>query len=204
MIRTFVAVELPADLKRAIEQLQEQLKRKLLRELPSEARLQWVRPEAIHLTLKFLSEIEEPRVDEIRQVLAQRIGAVQEFFAEAGGLGVFPDLQAPRVLWLGLSNLSDQPNALVHLAGEVESGLETLGFPREPRPFNPHLTLARIKERSREVGRALAGSGVMAMASRLGSLPVTTVSLMKSELRPSGAVYTKLWDLSLGSASACS
>jgi len=200
VIRAFVAVQLPADLTRAIGQLQGQLKKKFERGMPVEARVQWVRPEAIHLTLKFLGDIEESRVDEIRQTLAPRLCAVRECSVEAGGLGVFPDLRAPRVLWLGLAGPSDRPAALVQLAGEVDAALETLGVPRESRPFSPHLTLARIKERSREVGKALASSGVMGMADHLGHLPVATISLMKSELRPSGAVYTKLWNLPLGSA----
>jgi 2'-5' RNA ligase len=198
MIRAFVAVELPDELKKTIAQVQAQIKGRIAREIPPEARIQWVRPDSMHLTLKFLGDIEETQVESIRQALASRVMTVPGFLVEVGSLGVFPDLRMPRVFWVGLSDQPGHLQGLLHLAEQVETSLETLGFLRESRPFNPHLTLARIKERSREVGKVLSDSGILKHETRLGSLPVERVSLMRSDLKPSGAVYTKLWEIPLG------
>lgn len=197
MIRSFVAVELSSDLKRGIAHAQTQLRDRLTRLMPLDVRIQWVQPDSIHLTLKFLGDIAAEQVEPIREALATRISAIPPFLLEVAGLGVFPDSRAPRVLWIGLSGQSGQTSLLIRLAAEVEAALEPLGFPREARPFNPHLTLARIKERSREVGKVLEGSGIFREQGALGNLAVCTLSLMKSDLKPSGAIYTRLWDVPL-------
>ncbi|MGH7168255.1 MAG: RNA 2',3'-cyclic phosphodiesterase [Nitrospiraceae bacterium] len=200
IIRAFVAVDLDADSRKVLARAQEQAKDRTVRELSRlapEARIQWARPDSIHLTLKFLGEIADTRVEEIRHTLSVTIQAQPRFSVEVGGFGVFPDLRAPRVLWVGVSGQHDQLNSLARLAAEVDSGLDTLGFPREARPFSPHLTLARIKERSREVGQALTGSGLMTQRESLGSLRVDAVALIRSDLKPSGAVYTRLWEIPL-------
>ena len=199
MIRAFVAVELTDELRSAIALVQTQVKAELARELrrtAPDARLQWVRPEAIHLTLKFLGDIEDGQVEDIAQALAVAVSPQARFSMEVGGLGVFPDLRAPRVLWIGLSG----PGPLVSLAQSVDQALAGLDFSLETRPFNPHLTLARIKERGREVGKALAVIGLLAQGSPVGTLPVQTVSLMRSELKPSGAVYSRLREVGLRDA----
>ena len=200
MLRAFVAVDLDADSRKALARAQEQAKDRTMREvsrLAPQARIQWVRLDSIHLTLKFLGEIADTRVEEIRRTLAATIQAQARFSVEVGGFGVFPDLRAPRVLWVGVSGHRDQVTSLARLAADVDSGLDALGFPREVRPFSPHLTLARIKEQSREVGKALAESGLMAQTESLGSLKVDAVALIRSDLKPSGAVYTRLWEVAL-------
>ncbi len=114
-------------------------------------------------------------------------------------IGVFPDIRAPRVLWVGLANQPDQLaqlESLRRLVGEVDRALHGLGFPLETRPFSPHLTLARIKERPHEIGKALS-ERLMPLATPLGTLHVGAVALMKSDLRPSGAVYTRLCESAL-------
>lgn len=197
MIRAFVAVELNPEVRAAVARLQEEIKnraeRALLRAVP-QARIQWVRPESVHLTLKFLGDIDEARIAEVQQALERALAPLMRFAVEAGGLGAFPDSRAPRVLWVALGGPT---NHLARLAAEVERALEPLGFPPEAKPFNAHLTLARIKERSREVGRSLAESGVMESGGVLGRLDVDAVALMKSELKPSGAVYTRLFQVPL-------
>jgi 2'-5' RNA ligase len=204
MIRTFLAVELPEGLKKSVARVQDQVRAETAKSVPSGVRIQWVRPDSMHLTLKFLGEIEEARVESIRQALAPPMAAFPRFSVEVGGLGVFPDLRMPRVLWVGLSEtmageLGHQPG-LVSLVEEVEKAMERLGVPRETRQFHPHLTLARLKERTREVGRSLSASGLLTRASAMGTLPVHAIVLMKSELRPSGAVYAKLWEVPLANA----
>ena len=199
MIRTFVAIELDEEIRKAIAgtqgQVQEQLMQQLRLRTPG-VRVQWVRPDSIHLTLKFLGDIDEALVEAIRAALLPAVRTQPRFVVEVGGLGVFPDLRAPRVLWIGLFG---QVEALMYLAAEVEAALTGVGFPPESRRLSPHLTLARIKERSREVGKGLADSGLMTQPFRIGSLAVDAVCLMKSDLKPSGAVYTRLAQVTLES-----
>lgn len=195
MIRAFVAVEIDPVLRQRIARAQEQIRERIGREFRSlgqEVRIQWVRPDSIHLTLKFLGDIDERLIGDIQQALTLAVAAQPQFSVEVGGAGAFPDPRAPRVLWLGLSG---HVEALVRLAAEVDQALIALGFPPEAKPYSPHLTLARIKERSREMGKMLTGSGVLAHAAQLGSLDVRAVALMKSDLRPSGAVYTRLVEI---------
>ncbi len=197
MIRAFIAVELSPELRTALATAQTTLKDHLMRELrrlcPS-ARVQWVRPEAMHVTLKFLGNVTEDALPDIHNAMARVAGACPQFSLAVGHLGVFPDLRAPRVLWVGMSG---HVEALVGLAGDLDGALRGLGFSPESKPLQPHLTLARIKERSRDIGRVLAESGLMAQVGRVGDLGVSSLSLIKSDLQPSGARYTRLYEAPL-------
>jgi RNA 2',3'-cyclic 3'-phosphodiesterase len=188
MIRTFIAVELDPPLKEAIAAVQETLKREL-HGLATGVRLQWARANAIHLTLKFLGDIEEGRVGDILHALEEAGRSHEPFSVDVKGFGVFPNLRAPRVLWMGLTGQTDR---LIRLAESVDAALLPLGFPVEPKPYTPHLTLARVKEQNRTIGNALADCGVMRDVTSRGILPVRAVALMKIELTPSGSVYSRL------------
>lgn len=199
MIRAFIAVELDPALRTGIAGTQDRLRRALGKTIP-DARVQWVRPESIHLTLKFLGAVEERRVSEIADAVGHALSGHPSMTLEVGGLGVFPDLQRPRVLWMGLSGpepASGHPQGVAVLAAAVDRALVTIGFLPEDRPFSPHLTLARIKDRGREMGKALQELGWLDAPQPAGSLHVRSVSLMKSDLHPSGAVHTRLheWPL---------
>jgi 2'-5' RNA ligase len=203
MIRTFLAVELPASLTQAIAQVQADVRNRISRELSPGMRIQWVRPAAIHLTVKFLGDIPENHVGDLQSVVGDALRSFAPFSIDVAGLGVFPDLRAPRVLWIRLSSGLEgegPATALSHLAETIARSVEALGYLPESRPFNPHLTLARIKEGAKEVGRALARVGLLGGDVQLGQLDVRTVALMQSERRPSGSVYTKLWEVPLGIA----
>lgn len=204
MLRAFIAVELSPDARAAVSTLQAQAKDELNRELRKtapDARLQWVKPESIHLTLKFLGDIREEQTEEIRETLTSVLRTHAGFVFQIGGLGVFPDLRAPRVLWIGLEPVpATSSSPALRLAAAVQHAMTTLNFLPEPKPFMPHLTLARIKERNREIGKAMSSMGLLAKGSPIGTLPVHTVSLMKSELKPSGAIYTRLCEITLGPA----
>ena len=197
MIRTFVAIELDASLRKALAQVQADFRSRLQKAMGPDVRIQWVKPESVHLTLKFLGDIPEERVPEIEAALARVTGAHTRCTVDVGGLGAFPDARAPRVLWVGLSG---QVEGVTRLAAAVERALVALGFAPEPKPFNPHLTLARIKERSRDIGRALAAGCMLVPAAPVGTVMVNAIALIKSELKPSGAVYTKLCEVSLKEA----
>lgn len=186
-LRTFLAIDLPASLQSAIGQHIRTVKR----ELPG---LSWSRPENLHINLKFLGETTESLVDRIRQAVEPAISHVSPFVVELKGFGVFPDDRSPRVLWIGLDGALD---SLSTLAECVDRAVVPLGFPQEGRPFRPHLTVARVKRDHRAVGRALDTLGVFTDPFACGQLPVEQVALFKSDLRPTGPIYTKLWDVSL-------
>ncbi|MDE3018842.1 MAG: RNA 2',3'-cyclic phosphodiesterase [Nitrospirota bacterium] len=203
MIRAFLAVELPVEIRQALALVQTDVKNRISRELSPRMRLQWVRPESVHLTVKFLGDIQETQVHDLQSVVGEALRSVAPFSIEVAGLGVFPDMHAPRVLWVGLvgrAGIGGPPTALLQLVNMVETSVEPLGYPPETRPFNPHLTLARIKEGSKEVGRAIARIGLLEREVPLGQLEVSRVALMRSELKPSGSVYTTLWEIPLGAA----
>lgn len=111
-------------------------------------------------------------------------------------LGVFPDVRAPRVLWVGCRS-SSEVAALADLANAVDRALTSLGFEPDGRPFQPHLTLARIKDGARSFGQALLRSGLLDRDAPIGTCQVGHLHLMQSDLRPSGPVYSPLWSLAL-------
>jgi RNA 2',3'-cyclic 3'-phosphodiesterase len=188
MIRSFIAIELEPTLKHAIAGVQDTLKQEFHRLAPG-VRVQWVRTDSIHLTLKFLGDIEESQVGDILQALQNAGGNHTPFSVDVRGFGVFPDVRGPRVLWMGLSGHTDR---LIRLAGSIDAVLIPLGFQVERKPYTPHLTLARIKDQPRTIGKALADSGLMRESIGLGTLPIQAVALIKSEPTPSGSVYSRL------------
>lgn len=201
MVRAFLAVELTVPIKQAIAGVQEKIKGHLAKELSPDCRIQWVKAEALHLTVKFLGDIPEHHVDGLKPYVVQELSELEPFSVEITGFGCFPDLRAPRILWVGLAEeqgASGTGSHLAEVAARVEKAAATLGYPPETRPFSPHLTVARIKEGSREIGRALAGLDLTAQELRLGALTVGHVSLMQSVMKPSGAQYARLWHVSLG------
>ena len=186
-LRTFLAIDLPSALHSAIGQNLRTVKRAL----PG---LSWSKTENLHVNLKFLGETTESHVDQIRRAVEPAVSGVSPFVIELKGFGVFPDHRSPRVLWVGLGG---DLGGLSMLAECVEHAVVPLGFPQEDRPFRPHLTVARVKKDHREVGHVLGTLGMLTDPFPGGSLPVERVTLFKSDLRPTGPIYTKLWDVSL-------
>ncbi|MBI3357612.1 MAG: RNA 2',3'-cyclic phosphodiesterase [Nitrospirae bacterium] len=201
MIRAFLAVELSEDLRAHIAQVQRDLKQRLSREISKGVRISWVQPNSIHLTVKFLGDIDEQHVDPLREALSTLIKSHPIIQIPMQRLGAFPHPQQPRVLWVGPSELwekGEDAKRLAELHQAVEGCCQSFGFAPEGRPLSPHLTVARIKEGGPSVGQALAKNGVMDRPLSpllLGLMVVGSVVLMKSELRPTGAVYTKLWEI---------
>ena len=139
-IRAFIAVNLSLPTIRAVGDFQKSLRQSLGQGAP----ITWVPTANLHLTLKFLGDIEAETAEAIGDVLGRRVANRSPFEVRARGAGAFPDPQRPRVLWVGLE---DNAGALVTLAADVERWMEDLGHPREVRPFTPHLTLGRVKDR---------------------------------------------------------
>jgi 2'-5' RNA ligase len=187
-VRTFVAVELDAAIRRRLAGIQ----RDVLRGFRG------LRPTSeggLHLTLKFLGEI--PRGDVARAMRLVEAAAVPEepFASEVGGLGAFPPRGRPRVVWVGMS---DPEGTLARLHGRLDRSLGELGVRGENRRYTPHVTLARVRDRA----------GAFGLADRLEEIPsrpagvqeISEIVLMMSELRPSGALYTPLGRAALGGA----
>ncbi len=192
LLRTFVAIELPSNVRQLLGRHIEGLRRVL------PASVRWVQPRSVHLTLKFLGNTRKDQVPEITAALRAATGEVAPFQLKTGGLGGFPNIRRPRVLWLGLEG---DIELLADLQMRVEEAISPLGFERENRPFSAHLTLARARSGGVEVG-----IGEKRLEELLSGWPrnggesftVEGVSLMQSTLTPQGAVYARLALVELG------
>jgi 2'-5' RNA ligase len=200
VIRAFLAVELSQELRAELATVQQELKHRIEPEMKRDVRISWVQPASIHLTIKFLGDMDEQIIDPLRAALEEAIGSQTAVNIPLERLGAFPRAQSPRVLWIGPSKNWErgaEAKQIAEIHGAIEQACEGVGFLRETKPFSPHLTLGRIRVGERQVGVALAQAGVLDRELSLGSLAVESVVLMKSELKPTGSVYTKLWDVRL-------
>ena len=185
MMRTFVAIELDQALLKALCEVADVLKR-----APVARLARWVSPDGIHLTLKFLGDVSSDRVPEITQAIERGCHSFTPFRISLSAAGFFPNPHRLRVVWVGVDG---EVETLLRLQRAVESELNTLGFPPEGRGFQPHLTLARVRDYARSAERE-------ELAKRIGAVQVDThsemqvheVHLIRSQLRPTGAVYTSL------------
>jgi 2'-5' RNA ligase len=183
-IRSFIAVELPDDVLSALGRVQEQLR-------SYGFRTKWVRPANIHITLKFLGDIDSAAIEAIASAMVSAAGGCEPMSLAAKGIGVFPNIKRPRVLWAGLGG---EVNLLAGLQRKLDDLLGDIGFAKERRSFKGHLTLGRFKARvnSKEILRALTEFE----GFETPSFTVRELILFKSELKPSGAVYSKLEQIS--------
>lgn len=175
-MRLFVALEIPSAIQQSLAALLASM-RAITREPRS------VRPENLHVTLKFLGEVAEDKIDPVRRALGE-IRSGDAVALEFRGLGFFPNEKHPRVLWAGMEAT---PN-LKTLASNIEVAVEKLGIPREKREFTPHLTLARFEHpRLPEGLRKLIADNQL---RQFGSLRTNEFRLIQSKLKPTGAEYT--------------
>lgn len=179
LVRTFVAV--PVEEPGLVEAL-----RRAQDGIRHVAGITWVKPGRFHFTLRFLGEIDQERVEAARRAVESLAGG-GAFDLTLGGLGTFPPGRPARVVWAGCGEGSD---ALVSLALRAEAALVAAGFPREERPFSPHLTLGRVKDP--HAGKRAARSVAERNERRFGTLRVGAVVLMKSVLSSEGPAYTAL------------
>ena len=183
-IRSFIAVELPEEVKSGLREIQNELKS------AGHQFIKWVAPESVHLTLKFLGNISPQKVAEITGVIEKASRGFSSFHLKIGGLGAFPNLNRPRVLWLGISGDVDK---LATLQGHVDAGLVALGFAKETRPFAPHLTLARLRDRTSAHEQKDFGDLITKTKFKAEyEITVDSINLMRSQLLPAGAVYNCL------------
>jgi RNA 2',3'-cyclic 3'-phosphodiesterase len=184
-IRAFIAVELPETVLAAIDGVQERL-------AAHGFSVRWVKTENIHLTLKFLGEVDEDEVDGIAAVLIEAVNGFAPLRLAAAGVGVFPSVKRARVVWIGISGQIPELSAL---QCAIEDRLARIGYPHEKRPFSGHLTLGRVKGPIAASRLTKAMGAFHDFASE--TFEVDRVVLFKSDLRPSGALYTKLRQVTL-------
>jgi len=190
-IRTFVAIELDEALRAVLADVQAQLKKGTMSHTA-----RWVSPRSIHLTLEFLGDVSAGRIEEIEGAIRRACVSGEAFSVSLTGTGCFPDTRRPRVVWVGVGG---DVETLVRLQHSVESELGHIGFSAERRRFHPHLTLARMRRNARPQECAEFGEFIStARVDESVSMVVREVSLMRSDLRPSGAVYTCLAAIPLG------
>jgi RNA 2',3'-cyclic 3'-phosphodiesterase len=188
-LRLFIATDLSADQRAACAQLIENLRKGVQF---TKAYPKWVEPNAMHLTLKFLGDVDSARVPQIAQALDPVASTIKAFTMGFKGLGVFPSERQPRILWVGVQAGHRE---VLQLQFGVERALNALGFPPEDRPFHPHLTLARIK--STRGAEALMDVVHSHRDSDLGQATVDHMTLYQSTLLPEGPVYKALHTWSL-------
>jgi 2'-5' RNA ligase len=199
-LRLFVALELPDTWKQALHALQDESQASLAAHPETKAvRVRWVRPEGIHLTLKFLGQVPQERLEKIDWALRNAVAEPPRFDLTLGRAGSFSDRRAPRVIWAGITEpTSFGPRGILdtklyQLAEAIETWFAAAGFPRERRSFAPHLTLARLPEDlSPQLREAVAAITNASPAPRVSPFMVERVSLMRSQLSPGGARYERL------------
>jgi len=194
LIRAFVAVELPPSLRLALLGEVGDLRSNL-----GDSALRWVRPEAVHLTLRFLGESTPEKLAEVGEIMTQVCGRHPPLTAQVGGLGRFPGGSRPRVIWIGVQ---ESTGGLAAVQAELELRIANLGYPTEERSFHPHLTLARARREVSPSGlRQLAEQLDHSSVGDLGQLDITHLSLMRSQLGAGGASYSRLsWVELLGNS----
>jgi 2'-5' RNA ligase len=185
-IRTFIAVEIPENIISGIRDLQQDLK-------AYGVDIRWIRPENIHLTLKFLGDVQAADMDRIIKAIIGTAEGGSPISLQAKGIGVFPGVKRPRVLWVGLTG---QLELLSSLQKTLDANLKGIGFPPEKRPFKGHLTIGRIKTK---MNSKIFVDALMDFRSfESETFVADRIVLFKSELKPNGAVYTNLASATLG------
>lgn len=176
-IRAFIAVALPEEVRQTLAGIAQELDALL----PARA-VRWVKPEALHLTLRFLGDTAVDQLPAISQAMDEATAGRAPFGLALDRLGCFPNRRRPRVIWVGLSG---DAAALRQLKESLDRGLAPLGWPAEEKAFKPHLTLGRVKSSPQAVAELPWGSPAVPLP-----LPVAALHLIQSELRPAGPVYT--------------
>jgi 2'-5' RNA ligase len=175
-MRVFIAVELPGEIREALSGLQRELG-----PLTNSAR--WIAPDSIHITLKFIGEVSESKIDEIDRAIVSL--SWKPFTVTVRNVGFFPANRSPRIFWAGM-----EAPMMARLAETLDARLERIGFEKEERAFRPHITLARARQL--RIDSALVAASAKYVTHDFGSFTVDRFFLIQSTLRPEGAAYSKL------------
>jgi len=193
--RAFLALLLDAETRAALGALIQRLR-------PLSDAVAWVPEANLHLTLKFLARLTDERLAEVREAVAESAGGAAAFDLLLHGVGAFPGMERPRILWVGVG---EGAVAARDLQARIEAALVQRGFEADGRPWHPHLTIGRVfddRRWRRDAGPALREAIALAARASFGRVPVRRVSLMRSDLSPRGARYTELASTVLGGSSS--
>jgi 2'-5' RNA ligase len=188
MIRAFIAIDIPDDVRAAVKEAQARLK-----QAPIGVKLSWTKVDNLHLTLQFLGSIEETLIDRIKSGLQSVAEEHQAFDVSVHGAGGFPNEDRPRVIWVGCD---DADGRLQALARSVQAAMQPLGFEPEHHEFSAHLTLGRVKIPRPDVALTTALDSLK--SETFGTLRVEAIHLFESQLHPEGSIYSKLSTHALG------
>ena len=182
--RTFIALEIEENIKELLVSIQQKIGSKT-------SGIKWVKPENMHLTLKFLGSTREDKIEDISDIIKNTAKALTCFNVAVSGLGAFPNSNNPKVIWAGLK----ADDVLYNFQKAIDISLEPLGFAREKRPFSPHLTIGRVrdsraKKKLRDVFEKIDPNPC--------SFEAENITFYKSDLMPEGPVYTVLKSVKLG------
>ncbi len=159
--------------------------------------VRWTKPAHIHLTLQFLGDVPVGRVDAIVDALNQTAPSVAAFDLSPAGVGAFPGLKRPRIIWVGVASSAAEAPASLHRA--VIRATQTVGFTPEARPFSPHLTIGRVQKWAGKTDYArIADIITRTPIESVGGFTVRRISLVRSQLKPTGPVYTTLAEVPMG------
>jgi 2'-5' RNA ligase len=191
MLRSFIAIELPPEIQKAITRATSGIQKALPKPL-----IRWVTEQNIHLTLKFLGDVSPANLERLAEALKGESSQHPPFEISVGKLGTFPNTRRARVIWIGL----EAPPELLSLQHGVEAVAVRLGYPPEERPFSAHLTIGRVGQNASatdltRIRTELEGCQV----GPLGKLRVESVYIFKSDLQPAGSIYTQLYAMNLKS-----
>lgn len=188
-IRAFIAIDLSAEMHDKLDKLSADL-RLQLQKVP----IRWVRSQNIHLSLKFLGDISITNIDLLKEVLIRESKEHHSFEMSIGNLGAFPNKRRPRVIWIGIK----APQELNVIQHSIDIQAEKLGYTREDRPFSPHLTLGRVSRHVSVQDQHLISELLSSyQVGLIGTTLVDAVHLYKSDLKPGGAEYTRIFSASL-------
>lgn len=185
-IRAFIAVKISQEIQDKLAGIQDKLKQ-------ADAQVSWVNPDNIHLTLKFLGDIQETQIPAILEAMTASAKMVSPFSMQIGYAGAFPNLSFPRVIWIGVTD--DEQGSLKALEADLSPRLETLGFQEEGGRFQPHLTLGRVRSQKKKSTLFRAIEGIVNIW--VGVTPVDALYLIRSELRSTGSEYTEIGKVNL-------
>ncbi len=185
-MRTFIAVELTEDVRRALRDVQARLR-------TGGADVKWVEEENLHLTVKFLGEVQDERLPDVIAATRLAVASLTTFSVSIGGIGAFPSMTRPRVVWVGLQSGSEPFKTLME---RVETAMDDIGFPREGRALHPHVTLGRVRDprRLKRLPELLKAES----PEMLGTVTVERLTLIASALSPKGPRYTPLNHVNIG------
>jgi RNA 2',3'-cyclic 3'-phosphodiesterase len=189
VIRAFIAIDLSPEIRRMLEQVTLQLKERL-----GDAPIRWAPAQNIHLTLMFLGDVSVKNLEMLKKVLQNEVSSHHSFEFSVGGVGAFPNNRHARVIWVGV----EAPAELLNVQRGIEAAVSRLGYAREERPFSAHLTLGRVSRNATSKDIHLISDVLESTkVGFLGVAQVDAIHLLKSDLRPTGAVYSRVFSAPL-------